>query len=529
MFGFKQGLSAARRRNAWHTWPLCAALLGPCASLAAQTTDQENVSRQIQNLTDAMTRTQSRLEESQRQLDEMRKQLTALQDQLARSGSTVPSPSATDANEASSSSAALSAAVQDIRERQAMEEAQIATHEQSKVESASKYPVKITGMLLFNTFVNTSGVNMAATPALAVPGPGTTGAAVKQTTLGIDATGPHLFGARSFADLRVDFSGNPQSGSSQSGTTTAMYSGYYPAGSTFLRLRTAHAGLLWEHTQAYFSLDRPIFSPDAPSSLIAVAEPALAWSGNLWTWNPQVGVTHDISLTNAHDVRLQAALMDVGDAPGSLITSQSPSGDTSVSAAEQSRWPGIEGRITLLGAGREDDRAHFGIGGYFSPHRTSIGHSFDAWAGTLDARIPLPARLQFSGNLYRGLALGGLGGGAYKDFAWRFEPDSNSYYLRPLDDVGGWTQLQEKFSERLAFNAAFGMDEVFATQLRRYAVPGGTIYQNLLQNRTWTGNVIYSPSAYLVFSLEYRHLESIPVTGLPSDSNVIGLGAGYKF
>jgi hypothetical protein len=41
--------------------------------------------------------------------------------------------------------------------------------------------------------------------------------------------------------------------------------------------------------------------------------------------------------------------------------------------------------------------------------------------------------------------------------------------------------------------------------------------------------VIYSPSAYLLFSLEYRHLESSPVDGIPSSSNVIGLGAGYKF
>ena len=32
--------------------------------------------------------------------------------------------------------------------------------------------------------------------------------------------------------------------------------------------------------------------------------------------------------------------------------------------------------------------------------------------------------------------------------------------------------------------------------------------QNLARNRTFTGNVIYSPSAYLLFSLEYRRLES---------------------
>jgi hypothetical protein len=53
--------------------------------------------------------------------------------------------------------------------------------------------------------------------------------------------------------------------------------------------------------------------------------------------------------------------------------------------------------------------------------------------------------------------------------------------------------------------------------------------QNLARNRTITGNVIYSPSAYLLFSLEYRHLESFPIVGLPAESDIIGVGAGYKF
>ena len=63
-------------------------------------------------------------------------------------------------------------------------------------------------------------------------------------------------------------------------------------------------------------------------------------------------------------------------------------------------------------------------------------------------------------------------------------------------------------SERLQFNAAFGLDEVFARQLRGYAIPTSSTYLNLARNRTATGNVIYSPSAYLLFSFEYRHLQS---------------------
>jgi hypothetical protein len=141
----------------------------------------------------------------------------------------------------------------------------------------------------------------------------------------------------------------------------------------------------------------------------------------------------------------------------------------------------------------------------------------------------MPGRLEFSGSFYRGLALGGLGGGGYKDYAYLFVTGQNQYYFRPLNDVGGWTQLKEKWSERVEFNAAFGMDNVFAKDLHFYPNPSGSPYQRLARNRTWTGNVIYSPSAYLLFSFEYRHIASAPITGSSWSSNVIGLSAGYKF
>lgn len=533
MYGNKRNRrSTVGLRCKWRIAPLLVLCLGSSMYLAdAQTATQETLSQQIQNLTDAMARTQAQLEQSQRQLDEMRKQLSELKRQMAQSGANVaaPTPPAPVSTPPYDVAGDTAAAIQDIRERQAMQESQIATHEQTKVESESKYPVAVTGLLLLNGFVNTGAVDMAATPTVALPGSGSTGASVRQTILGLDARGPHLLGARSYADLRVDFDGSvPASVSS-----TTSYSGYYNSNTTLLRLRTAHAGLQWQHTEAYFSLDHPIFSPDTPTSLTAMAEPALAWSGNLWTWNPQVGVTQDLGLAGANDLRLQAALIDVGDAPVTTVASSSTaSTPTPPSSAEQSRWPGVEARVAFLGpaVSSNDERSHFGIGGYFAPHHSSLRYNFDSWAATLDAQLRLPARLQWTGSAYRGLALGGLGGGAYKDFADSADASyPGAYYFRALDDAGGWTQLKEKVSERLELNAAFGMDNVFANELRRYAVTGGSMYQNLARNRTYTGNVIYTPSAYLLFSLEYRYLESSPVIGLPAQSNIIGLGAGYRF
>jgi hypothetical protein len=221
-------------------------------------------------------------------------------------------------------------------------------------------------------------------------------------------------------------------------------------------------------------------------------------------------------------------LIDVSDAPWSVVTTSAATGGTPATGAEQSRWPGTEARISLLGS-KSDEGSHLGFGGYFSPHLNPMGRRFDAWAGTLDAKLVIPWRLSFTGSFYRGAALGGLGAGAFKGFGYAADPASGDHYFRPFDDAGGWAQLKEKLSERLELNAAFGLDNVFANQLRPYAVPGGTSYQNLARNRTFTGNVIYDPSAYLLFSLEYRHLESSPIIGSPLGSNIIGLGAGYKF
>ena len=521
--------SCRRLLRQWRALALLLASLGPASGIAGgQAASQDSVSVQIEQLTQAMARTQAQLEQSQRQLDEMRRQLSALQRQVGQNqppsatpAATVSQPDPVSTSSPQTASGSASDSLQQIREQQAMLESQVATHEQTKVESESKYPVKITGLLLLNGFVNTRGVDMAATPTEAIHGPGSTGATLRQTILGVDARGPHLFGARSYADLRVDFDGSPLWGSSTTG-----YSGYDTANTTLLRLRTAHAGLQWQHSEAYLALDRPIFSPDTPTSLTAVAEPALAWSGNLWTWNPELGASHDFASEKPLGLRLQAALIDVGDAPLSQLAGST----ANATSAEQSRWPGVEARLALLGSEHEDGRNQIGVGGFFATHNSRfLGHHFDSWAATLDTRVYFPARLQLSGSFYRGLALGGLGGGGYKDFAYSYDAETGGYYFRALDDVGGWVQLKEKFSERLQLNGAVGMDNVFAGELQPFAVRGAPSYENLARNRTFTGNVIYSPSAYLQFSLEYRRLESFPLIYSPWRSDIIGLGAGYSF
>lgn len=486
-------------------------LLSGASGLAlSQLPADGDVQAKIRQLSDAIDRAQKQIEQSQHELDELRAQMATLQQQLS---STAPAGAQDDA-------ARLSAAVEQIREQETLEETQIATHEQSKVESESKYPLKLTGLVLLTGFVNTAKVDNPVSPSIVLAGSGSTGASLSQTVLGFDARGPHLLNAESHADLRIDFDGAALS----NGNAANEYSG------GLVRLRTAHAELQWQHTRAFFALDRTILSPNTPSSITAVAVPALGWSGNLWTWNPQVGLTQDLSLSTAQRFRLQAALIDVMN-PVQIYGGSSPLTATisTPTTAEMSRWPGAEGRLALL-SGAEGSGLQLGVGGLFVPHQSVGGNRFNSWAGTLDYRIPIGERAEVSGSGYWGQALGGLGGGAFKDYVFGPDPLSpTGYSFETLHAIGGWSQFKARANEHLEFNAAVGTDQVPASELRPYAGNVSAYYLNLARNLTYTGNVIYSPSAYLLFSLEYRHLQSAPVNDYSTTGHVIGIATGYRF
>jgi hypothetical protein len=481
---------------------LCSAL-----SAQAQAVDSSDLQGQIRRLSAQMDQVQATIEQSQRELMDLKTRLAALQRSAGPASATTDSAGGSDA-------ANLAAAVASVRETQTIHDSQLATLEQTKVESESKYPLKLSGLILMTGVVSTQAVDVAETPTMALNGPGSTAASVRQTVLGIDARGPHLFGATSHADVRFDFFGN---------LGTSGYSGNSNLG--LLRMRTAHAELDWQHSRMFFSLDRPLMSPETPTSLTAVAVPPLAWSGTLWTWNPQLGASHDFLADHGLNVRAEAALIDVADPPQLYATAASGS-YVAPSTAEQSRWPGVQARVAVVNA-KSENGAHVGFGGYFAPHRLPQPARFDSWAATMDINLPVTGRMQITGEAYTGQALGGLGAGAFKDYAGRTY--HGEWYFRALDDMGGWLQWKQRVGEKIDFNEAFGMDNVPAHQVRRYTLNTAESYFNLVRNRTITGNVIYSPSAYILFSLEYRRIMSSYVNSPTEFSDVIGLGAGYRF
>jgi len=478
---------------------------GPVQTNTEQTTEQR-----VEHLTAAMTQAQAQIEAYQRQLLDLREQLTALKRQMAaEKASSAPTTTQADRSGAANTVPEIPTTPDEIRERLAMEESQIATHDFTKVESESKFPLKVSGLLLLNGFVNTRQVDIAAAPAYAIPGSGSTGLSVRQTVLGLDARGPHLFSASSHADLRVDFFANG---------TLSNY-----AASGILRLRTAHAALDWKNTEAFFAFDRSILEPNQPSSLVAIAQPEVAWAGNLWTWNPQIGMTHRFSLTDTSGVKVQAALIDSSDPLplGSILNAPA------ITQTEHSRWPGTEGRIAFQ-QGENGLGPEIGVGGYFSRHRNSDGDTFDAWAGTVDVRLPLSRYFDITANAYRGQALAGLGGGGYLNYYYVYR--GSTEILHALDDIGGWAQLKARAGQRVEMNAGFGSDNPFAKEIQAaLSSSPGTTYPGLSRNRSFYSNVIYSPSAYLLFSLEYRRILTTFSSGPTAFSDVIGIGAGYRF
>ena len=118
-----------------------------------------------------------------------------------------------------------------------------------------------------------------------------------QSQIGLDVFGPNIAGARSSAEIRMDFYGGYPA--TPYGITTGL-----------VRLRTAGLRLDWQNTSLVAGEEEPFFSPLSPTSLVSVASPALASSGNLWVWTPQVYVERRVTLSEGSSVPLQGGIMD---------------------------------------------------------------------------------------------------------------------------------------------------------------------------------------------------------------------------
>ena len=180
-------------------------------------------------------------------------------------------------------------------ERQAVEENRIDELAQTKVEASQKFPIRITGMALFNASVNGRFNGNMENPLVASPTPGemTGDGTLRQSTLGLLFNGPQTFwNAKISGSIYMDFFG---------GSTSSL--------DHLVRLRTAAINIDWKNTSVMFGQDKPLISPRDPDSLAQVGYSPLTGAGNLWLWQPQARVEQRFSLGENSGLRAQAGVI----------------------------------------------------------------------------------------------------------------------------------------------------------------------------------------------------------------------------
>jgi regulator of replication initiation timing len=489
----------------------------------ASSSDNEriaNIEQRLNNVTAALTQTQQALEQSLLEVQRLRAELDTLQPR-ASSVPAIPAPAASP-NPASEPAAASSSSSDDLKalhDQQDTLQAEIKQHEQIKVETASKYPVRVTGLVLFNAFSNAGAVDNAELPTLAFPrfpgsSHGSAGATMRQTLLGLDATGPQLLNASSSAEISVDFFG---------GLSSNIYGYSSPTG--LLRLRQANASLDWEKTTAQVGVAEALISPLSPTSYATLAVPALSASGNLWAWSPQIRVEQRIPFSDQHRLALEAGLI--------YPESSAYTSTQLVSPVEASRRPGYEGRISWRADGNSTGTPHpfvLGVGAYSGSQYYNSTTSIHSWAVTADWQIPLFKRFEITGEAYRGRALGGFGGGSYKDVLTGVDTITGITRTTGVDAVGGWSQMKLRIRPTMEANAAFGIDDALASNFDGLILSSSTNpLEDYARNSSVIGNLIFRPKTYLILSPEYRHIRSWSYSGPANVANIFTITAGYQF
>ena len=402
-----------------------------------------------------------------------------------------------------------------LEENQQLIDSKITEQSQTKVESGSKYRLRLSGIALMNVFDNQGVVDNQDVPEVAsAPSPynssGTFGGSLRQSQVELEAFGPDVAGAHTSANLTFDFAGGfPEV---PNGVTTGI-----------VRLRTGTVRFDWENTSIIAGQDPLFFSPLAPTSLASLAVPALSYSGNLWSWTPQIRVEHRINFSQGSSLLLQGGILDSlsGEAPLSAYERRATYGERSGQPAYAARvsWSlPVSGQTLTVGAG-----------GYYGRQYWGFGKSIDGWAGTTDLTLPLGKYFELTAAFYRGRAVGGLSGAIGQDVLLSESTLDSTTTVKGLDSMGGWAQLKFKPTAKFEVNGAYGQDDPFASELRMF--PASPSYYGTLFSRN-SGpfvNFIYQVRSDILFSIEYRRLRT---TVLDSDSysaDHVSLSLGYLF
>jgi hypothetical protein len=466
------------------------------------------------------------MQELRQELQETRKLLAPVAAAMTRTAPPESAPAAETPALASgqapvpseTANASLDGRIQKLEDSTQLLTSKVDEQYQTKVESAARYRVRLSGIVLMNAFRNVGTSDNLDFPNYAQqPAPGTTsqislGATLRQSEIGLEIFGPVVAGARSSANVQLDFAGGFPSA---------------PNGVNFgiARLQTASVRLDWKNTSLIAGQDSLFVSPNSPTSFASLATPAFDNAGNLWGWTPQLRIERRFDLPNQQTLTFQGGVLDNLDwePPANQYTYF-----RTAQAGESSGQPAYAARAAW-------SRPVFGhpltvgIAGYFGRQSWESDHYVDGYAGMTDWQIPIAPRLVLSGEFYRGRAAGGLGGAIGQAIVYggnHFDPDTP---IRGLNSAGGWSQLKFQLTPKLELNGVYAEDDAFAGDIRGFAIDANNFGEILGRNRGQLANFVYRPKSDLLLSAEFRRLHTFPIYDPANVTNQISLSMGILF
>jgi hypothetical protein len=352
-----------------------------------------------------------------------------------------------------------------LAERVDVAEQRVIELDQTRVSTESKLPLSLTGMLLFNTYLNGKASAGAQFPSV-VPAAGRAaggGATLRQSVIGLKFDGPTVLGgAKVKGSVYMDFFGGG------AGLNQTM------------RLRVASLNLAWNNTTVGFAFDKPLISPRDPDSLAQVGISPLSVTGNLWLWQPQVRVEHRRAWKERAGVRAQLGIYQTAEARTGIV---GPAAD-SLAAAR----PGYQGRFEFW-TQRGSRRIEIAPGFHMSSTRV-IGQSVASRIFSIDWLVRPAARLELTGTFYNGqnaAVIGGLQQGVSLVAA------AAVTRAVPVRSIGGWAQLKIRATQRTSFNIFSGQQDDRNSDLLR---------NGIAKNQAHGANVMYRLGSNLITSFE---------------------------
>jgi hypothetical protein len=369
-------------------------------------------------------------------------------------------------------------------ERLDIAEHRVEEQSQTKVEASQKYPIRLSGMALFNAFMNSKQSGGSDYPVVAAPtGAGHDGATVRQSIIGLEFQDPSaVLGGKVHGSIYMDF--------------------FAGANNNAFRIRTATIQMDWKNTSLAAGLEKPIFNPREPSSLAQVGISPLTGAGNLWLWLPQVRFEHTLNFTGSTGMRAQIGAVqtrELGAYSGTVT-------------AEASR-PALEGRFNFFHR-LDDDRRLEMAAGFHTSTTHALGKSIPSNLVSLDWFFNPWKPVEFSGVFYSGTNVAHLGSGTRQGFG------VYERYIYGIDSMGGWGQVTVHLRPRWDLHMFTGQIDDANRRLIQ-----GAIGKNLL----YGGNLYFHIAPNVITSFETTQVRTMYIGQGLRINNHYDLALAYFF